>query len=449
MLRFIQVQLIVLCLRLLDHLKNCTNESIVGPAEAFVKSLFNWRQLYNDLLGESCVWDFKDLFLATVSLFGWQEAIVQFFDTTNLSRALDTIIKDWNGEPYDEAYVMGLLDLLSSLILHTHDKEMKARNTLLIYHAKALADAIERNNPALMETRPFIQWLLARTVHELEGPPERPDGVRMGHFNGLQLNHGSGIQLPIYVPIRHNRKRDWDMFFFRSSPSQIRVVEIAVRAAEEIGDYALQAEAMKLLILQTQDPRQLMSALARLQLETQGDMEGYLATCLSRYLVATDPVEEESLLSDLEKPGQKGSMLCLEECENASLKWAWHIIRILLTSSLSGNSPSGTTTGNEEPSPFHGHGLDLDGSKLPPYIAKFTRAKLGINVSRQMKPLALDDQGRKHVSEGKQSNPPLRRRFEDYNPWKYLDGPQPDPLAWGITPSLQVSGWPSTWYEDA
>ncbi|KAL2146259.1 hypothetical protein VTI28DRAFT_4555 [Corynascus sepedonium] len=37
----------------------------------------------------------------------------------------------------------------------------------------------------------------------------------------------------------------------------------------------------------------------------------------------------------------------------------------------------------------------------------------------------------------------------DYNPWNYLDGPQPDPFAWGITPSLQVSGWPSTWYEDA
>ncbi|KAL2169895.1 hypothetical protein VTG60DRAFT_5510 [Thermothelomyces hinnuleus] len=455
-----EIQLIVLCLRVLGYLRTCTSEAITGPVRVYAKHLFDWRRLYNDLVGESCVWDFKDLFLASVSVFGWPETIEQFFGTTHPPLALDTIIKDWNGEPLDEASMMGLLDLFTSLVLQSHGIEVKARNTLLMHYAKALADSVEQNKPELMKTRPFIQWLLAKTVHELEAPPERPDGVRMDHFGGLQLNQGTGIHLPIYVPTRHSRKPDWDMFFFRSTPAQRRVVEVAIRAAEQIGDYALQAEAMKLLILQSQDPRHLMSALASLQLETQGDKEGYLSRCLSMYLVATDLTAEANLLRDLERPCQRGSMLFFEQCENASLTWAWVMIRILLASSINGDAGSDTTTGSEEPSPFLARQLSLDGTRLAPYIAEFSRAELGIDISPPMKPLSLDDQVEERDYSDDQQIAALRRRFARgaseareasplANPWLYYTGQESDPLAHGLTPSVRVNGWPSTWYEDA
>ncbi|KAK3298907.1 uncharacterized protein B0H64DRAFT_472116 [Chaetomium fimeti] len=496
-----EIQLIVLCLRVLDYLKTCTHETVVGPAIVYANRLFNWRQLYHDLVGESCVWDFKDLFYASVSVFGWQEALVQFFGTTHFPRALDSIVQDWTRPFYDEASVMGLLDLFSSLILQDHGSSMKARNTLLLHHARTMAESAERNDPELMKTKPFVQWLLAKSVVDLENPPERPDGVRMEHFSGLGLNQGGGVHLPIYVPSRHSRKPDWDMFFSRSTPAQRRVVEVAVRAAEQLGDYNLQAEALKLLILQSQDPKQWMTALAHLQLETQGDKEGYLATCLSRYLVATDPAEETTLLKDLERHGGSGDALYFEQCENASLTWAWSMVRVLLTTAH--GDDGSVATGETEPSPFLAQGFSLDGSKLPPYVAEFARVELGIFVTESMGPLSLADLkstnvgGEEQVKHDQhQPDAALRARFArttaepaigvrhpvEYelrgravnpanwppwpprspspprpprppptrpNPLDYYNDQQPNPLAKGVTKDLKVNGWPETWFKDA
>lgn len=503
----LQIQLLALCLRVLAYLKSCTHGSVVGPVKVYAKCLFNWRQLYHDLVGDGCIWDFRDLFMAAVSVFGWQETLVQFFDTTHLPRALNIIIKDWSRPLYDEAAVMGLLDLFTSLILHDHADGMKSRNTLLLHHARTLAESVEHNDAELMRSRPFVQWLLAKSVLELEAAPERPDGVRLEHFSGLQLDQGGGVHLPIYVPTRHTRKPDWDMFFSRSTPAQRRVIEVAIRAADEIGDYSLQAESIKLLILQSRDPKRWMSALEDLQLETQGDREGYLATCLSRYLITTDSGEEASLLQNLERPGSTGKTLYFEQCENASLAWAWSMVRILLTASH--GEEGSVVTDDDGPSPFLDRGYTLDGSKLPPYVAEFARVELGIFVSPSMGPLSLDDPETQmngddeDVKGGQQLDRVLRNRFarraadrragpeganpwdpalfetwdwmpnyannalppgarlqadaayfpREYvpprNPWLFYSGQQQDPLAQGISPSLQVSGWPSTWYEDA
>ncbi|EAQ89291.1 hypothetical protein CHGG_05910 [Chaetomium globosum CBS 148.51] len=458
-----EIQLIVLCLRVLDYLKTCTHETVVGPAIVYASRLFNWRKLYHDLVGESCVWDFKDLFFASVSTFGWQETLVQFFETAYFPRALDSIIQDWTRPFYDEASSMGLLDLFTSLILKDHGNNMKARNTLLLHHAKTMAESAEHNDPELMKTRPFVQWLLAKSVIEMGDPPERPDGVRMEHFNGLKLNQGGGVNLPIYVPSRHTRKPDWDMFFSRSTPAQRRVVEVAVRAAEQLGDYNLQAEALKLLILQSQDPKQWMAALAQLQLETQGDKEGYLTTCLSRYLIATDPAEEATLLKDLEKPGGPGNALYFEQCENASLTWAWSMVRVLLTTAH--GDDSSIATGATEPSPFLTQGFSLDGSKLPPYVAEFARVELGMLVSESMSPLSLADLDSTSAAlngpAGLDGDPATADHAPlllvpvppsappPWDPWNYYNDQQPNPLAQGVTPALEVKGWPKTWYEDA
>lgn len=479
----------------------------MGPVKVYAKCLFNWRQLYHDLVGDSCIWDFRDLFMAAVSVFGWQETLVQFFDTTHLPRALETILKDWSRPLYDEAAVMGLLDLFTSLILHDHGDGMKSRNTLLLHHARTLAESVERNDAGLMRSRPFVQWLLAKSVLELEAAPERPDGVRLEHFSGLQLDQGGGVHLPIYVPTRQTRKPDWDMFFSRSTPPQRRVVEVAIRAADEIGDHNLQAESIKLLILRSPDPKRWMSALENLQLETQGDREGYLATCLSRYLTTTDSGEEASLLKDLERPGSTGKTLYFEQCENASLAWAWSMVRILLRAAH--GEEGSVVTDDDGPSPFLDRGYTLDGSKLPPYVAEFARVELGIFVSPSMGPLSLDEPETQingddeAVGGDQQLDKVLRNRFarratggkagpeeanpwdpaafetwdwmpnyannalppgprlhpdpayfpREYvpprNPWPFYSGQQQDPLAQGISPSLQVSGWPSTWYEDA
>ncbi|KAK4240709.1 hypothetical protein C8A03DRAFT_31199 [Achaetomium macrosporum] len=497
-----EIQLLSLCLRVLHYIEMCTHENVVGPVKVYTKCLFDWRKLYHELAGESCVWDFRDLLVAAVSVFGWQEASALFFGTSYFPRALDIIVKDWDRPFYDEASTMGLLDLFTSLILQDSSDSMKAHSLLFLQHARVLAESVQSNDPELMRSRPFVQWLLVRSLVELEPPPEHPHAVHSSDPGGLKVDQGRGVNLPIYVPSRHGRKPDWNTISCRSTLMQRDVIEVANRVADEIGDYSSQATALKLLILHSQDPKTLMGALSRLQLETQRDRDGYLATCLSRYLIATGRDEGTQLLRELEKPGGPGNALYFEQCPNATLKWAWEVIRNLLSSAEGGTGSN--NPGDRGPSPFINREIELDGSKLPPYIADFTRAELGVSVSPSMAPLYLEHSipagnNVQHAENGAQQGPlrdrVVRRAIKpevnpgQANPWNpnafdtgmysspaagYPPGPpppafypagtvqmppqdpwpfysreQPDPLLHGISPSLEVSGWPPTWFEDA
>ncbi|KAK3311185.1 uncharacterized protein B0T15DRAFT_489808 [Chaetomium strumarium] len=380
-----EIQLLTLCLRVLHYIERCTHESIVGAVKVYARYLFDWKQLYQELVGESCIWDFRDLLVAAVSVFGWEESSRLFFGTGHLPRALGMIVKDWDHPFYDEASTLGLLDLFTSLVLQDPSDHMRTHNSLFLQHARALAESVQTNDPELMRSRPFIQWLLVRSLLELEATPEHSHAVHSGEPGGLKVDQGRGVNLPIYFPSRHGRKPDWNMVSARPTPTQRSVIEVAIRVADEIGDYRSQATALKLLVLHSQDPRTSMGALAHLQSETQGDRDGYLATCLSRYLVATGPDELADLLKELEGPGVAGHTLRLEQCPNASLKWAWVLMRDLLSAATGG--PGASDPADRVSSRFFGAGIQLDGSKLPPYIAEFTRAELGIPVSPSMAPL--------------------------------------------------------------
>ncbi|KAK4129854.1 hypothetical protein BT67DRAFT_267129 [Trichocladium antarcticum] len=213
------------------------------------------------------------------------------------------------GALYDEASTLGLLDLFTSLVLRDPSDGMKSRNLLLLREARALAESAQAHDEGLMRSRPFIQWLLAKAALEMQNPNplDRRDGARLGDFGGLMIDQGKGIHLPLFVPGRNiTNKPDWAMFSSRSSDATRRVTEVAAGAAHDIGDHTLQAEALKLLALQSLDPRRWMDTLAHLQLETQGDREGYLTTCLAKYLVSAGNSEEAILLRDLTKLDSTG-----------------------------------------------------------------------------------------------------------------------------------------------
>ncbi|KAK3902730.1 hypothetical protein C8A05DRAFT_33571 [Staphylotrichum tortipilum] len=393
---------------------------------------------------EGSVWDFKDLFLAAVSVFGWQETLASFFETTHLPRVLDTIQRDWSQPDYDESSVMCLLDIFTSLIIEDHSHGMTPRNSLLIHYAGGLAESAERHNSELMRSRPFIQWFLASSLHELEAPPEHFDGVRLEHCGGLKLDRGAGVQLPIYIPTRHSARPHWGMFSFRSTPERRRAIEIAIRAADELGDYSLQATAIKLLILQSQDPRPWLETLGRLQLETQGDREGYLATCLSKHLIATDPGEQAALLRELERPSGTGSGLDFERCENSSLIWTWSIIRVLLAQKHGEGASVASDQGG--PSPFTGSGLRVDGSRLPQEVAEFTRSKLGIPVLWTTEPLPVAESNvRNNDVQASQWPGSWTGALEQENPFMLRNPAAMD----SVNPAVEVKDWPSTWYEGA
>ncbi|KAK4170179.1 hypothetical protein QBC43DRAFT_182399, partial [Cladorrhinum sp. PSN259] len=382
--------LLVLSLRVIHHLETRTHENLLWGPKKFAKILFDWGQLYRGLVAEEAIWEFKDFVLAAVSVFGWKETTSLLYGTVYLPDILKAITKDWMPSGYDEPATLGLLDLFTALILQDGSENMRTRNRLLLQHARVLAELIQKNDEELMRSRPFVQWLLAKSLMDLSPVPERPDGMQLDDFGGIGLKQGTGIQLPIYIAKRQSAKPHWDMFFSRSTAAQRRVVELAIQTTNYTGDYALQTEALKLLILQSQDPRQWMDALSCLQYDTQRDIEGYLATCLSRYLVSSGSEEEANLLLALGKPDSVTAWkhLRLTDGENVSLSWARCMVQALLEAD----------TGNESHHPNNENLVNIMkqktasfGSRLPPQIADYARNTLGVVIPPPNQVLAWND----------------------------------------------------------
>ncbi|KAK4178608.1 hypothetical protein QBC36DRAFT_324380 [Triangularia setosa] len=372
-----EIQLLSLCLRVLYRLEICTHEGILDVAKIYAKYLFDWSRLYREIAAEDCIWDVRDLLVASTSVFGWHDTSTMFFGTSYLPKIMDLISNDWIRPNYDEPSTLGLLDLFTSLILQDHGKEMAVRNHLLLEYATLFARSIRDHDEGLMRSRPYLQWLLAKSVLEITAVPERPDGIRLKDFNGLEIRHKNGIHLPIYVPKDGSARPSWDMFFTRSTPTQRHTAEVAVATAEAIGDYTLKAEALKVLILLSQTPGRSMADLCRLQLEVQGDTEGYLATRLSSYLLLNEPNELDRLGTNPTDFNPSSN----ETCENATLRWAGVILpaQILLHHEIR-EGDDRPILQYEELSELMKTAFNMCRPKLPSYIIDFARQKLQLEA---------------------------------------------------------------------
>ncbi|KAJ4290166.1 hypothetical protein N0V88_006675 [Collariella sp. IMI 366227] len=335
-------------------------------------------------LPEGNDWDFKDLFVAAVSLFGWEKTLIDFFGTTSDVLVLETILRDWKAPGYAESNTMCLLDLFTSLILQDPSHRMKARNLLLLKKARPLAKAVHRNEEQMMRTRPFLQWLLAKTVVEMDSPPGQMGGGRLGDKGGFVVNQGTGIHLPIYISTRSTNKPDWCAFSSKSSAAQCRAAEIAAAAAHYIGDYTTEATALKLLALQSHDPRKWVDALCHLQANIQGDNEGYVATSLSRYLLSRDEHEEADLLRVFQAPGGPIDLLSSGRCHYPQVMWALILIQMRLKAMDSETLLIGqrvfATVENGEPSPTQLSTVELGqiGDLVPRSLANYVWKEFSI-----------------------------------------------------------------------
>ncbi|KAK0671173.1 hypothetical protein QBC41DRAFT_386669 [Cercophora samala] len=373
-----EIQLLSLCLRVLRRLEACTHEGILDVPKIFAKHLFDWSHLYREIAAEDCIWDARDLLVAATSVFGWQDTSTMFFGTGYLPKIMDLISNDWIRSDYDEPSALGLLDLFTSLILQDHGKEMDVRNHLLLEYATLLARSIQDHDEDLMRSRPFLQWLLAKTVLEMAAAPERPDGIRLKDYDGLELKQKNGIHLPVYIPKNRSERPSWDMFFTRSSPTQRHAAEVVVATAEAIGDYSLKGEALKVLILLSQNPGRSMADLCHLQLDVQGDTEGYLATRLSSYLL----LNESNEITDLGTSPTDFDPTRNETCENATLRWASAVLpaQTLLQPSVGEDNQQPTSQNANLSSELLKTAFNACGPKLPSYIIDFARQKLQLDA---------------------------------------------------------------------
>ncbi|KAK4230697.1 hypothetical protein QBC38DRAFT_325454, partial [Podospora fimiseda] len=326
-----------LCLRVLGYLLGrCvdkTNEKNIYRALDIAANLFDWKTLYLELLARKQIWYLRDVFTAAFTVFTWEFLSVRFFGTEDISQALKVLFDDWKPVEYDEDITMGLLDLATSLLFLW----FPSHENLVVSYAQPLAVEIQKHNPEHMRSRPFIRWLLVKSSFNGTGPdgsdknhPPRPD---VASLPGALLKQSIGAHLPVFVPVALGKKPDWDFFVFPTSRSNRAAIEMSLQIAKHTGDFQLQATCLKLLTLQSRHPRQFIDALGDLQLNTQGDKEGYLETCLCKYLVVTGTEEMEHLLRHLQ--GIHVGALH-SEWANPDLRWAKGVIERALTFSVAG-----------------------------------------------------------------------------------------------------------------
>lgn len=143
-------------------------------------------------------------------------------------------------------------------------------------------------------------------------------------------------------------------------------------------DLYLQALALKFLYLQSQDPTRLMNALSTLQLDLQGDMEGYLGTCLARYLVpqGQNEADEKELLRNFEPLDNATGCSYLPSVINPSFIWARDVICTYIWAKA---------TGYETVTPGWAIHLRIYGSRLPQYVATFIEEKFRLKIPPPMR----------------------------------------------------------------
>lgn len=384
------------------------------------KALLDLEHIYYRLLSEARIWDFRDLLISAVSLFGWPETIAMLFNSKDSDAALARIHEDWGQLGNDESVLLGLLDVFTSLMLQTRPLA-QARGlptSALVEHARIFAESAQKDNADHMKTRPFIQWILAKTWWETRPPSKRSDGTTVDDFQGLLLEQGDGIHLPVFVPINHSEKPDWAMVSVRSNAAQRSAVEVALGAAVEGDDLYLQALALKILCLQSQDPSKLMDVLSTLQLDVQGDIEGFLGTCLARYLTlhGQDEPDEKGLLRSFKQLDNVSGNSYVHSGINPSFLWAGDVIQ---------NHISANVTGEQTRTPSWGRNLRIYGPRLPQYIATFIEDDFRLDVPPPMS-ISFNIIGKKNPSKDADA-PPKRVSFnitEDENTTK---GGHPSP----------------------
>ncbi|KAK3952578.1 hypothetical protein QBC32DRAFT_139915 [Pseudoneurospora amorphoporcata] len=250
---------------------------------------------------------------------------------------------DWLQSCDDEATVLGLLDIFTSLALESSAPDNSRPGVLaaLIKHARVLAEYVQRCGPDAVTTRSFIQWILAKTVAELRMEPGFHN-VGLDRWDRLVINQGESVHLPVFVPLKPSEKPSWRMFLTTSNTTQESAVKVAYRAALHTDDLSLQAMALKLLSLQLEDPREPLRTLSLLQMGMQGDIDGFLSTSLSRYLLVEHLSDARSLVQELsDLDNLSGGQSLLYSGVNPCLLWARDVILGHLLAVISGQKRAG------------------------------------------------------------------------------------------------------------
>ncbi|XDG09472.1 hypothetical protein ABKA04_009087 [Annulohypoxylon sp. FPYF3050] len=259
------------------------------------------RKLYAMLLRNGRIWDLHDI--AVAQLLGLENADTSehWNDESSFRKRIQKLLSDWlNGYgTYDISTVLGLLGLLMcfTITLLTRGKAVdQQRIEYMLGQSMPLASFVIENEPSKMRSRPFIMWILAKSMFA------NCDGFKnivsqheyLLSFPGIFFIQGNG--LPTYVSDR-TETPTWKPG--KVGPEFEKPLRMALKKSSTAGDYRTEAMALAALIRISTEPEEEFTHLGNLQKLTQGSIHDYCQTLASRYLMLNTEESRNSIRKDI------------------------------------------------------------------------------------------------------------------------------------------------------
>ncbi|OBT76364.1 hypothetical protein VF21_03650 [Pseudogymnoascus sp. 05NY08] len=296
------LQILQYYLKVLSYLKD--NSSFLPPF--MYSGIWSDRPgLYKSLLSDGRIWDARDIISVSVSALGEKHTWKTFVGADIYSSTFFAdFLRDWNLEEYDESSYLATLDILATLGQSFISQLRPKLNQQTIEDAKQVLELARRfstcikdNNPGHIKSRPYLRWILAEAelVRHLAGFKNDAASTQksLRRFPGLTVWLSA---LPIYIPIS-SENPGWCASTIQGNSTDL--LHSGLKAAQDLGDYCMEASFLRELACRSEDPTELLAKLGNLQKLTQGDMVGYLQTCLTKYLLAHDEAQLQALRDEL------------------------------------------------------------------------------------------------------------------------------------------------------
>lgn len=265
-----------------------------------------WHTLCHQLTQSGRVWDFRDVLITACDSFEPMEACHKLLGPGD---PFERMLDEWTATETDDSTLLALLDTLAFAALRSTElfQEVGQFTKSCLEHADKIGNVLLRSSPEMLKSRPVLRWTVAKAsislhTHMDENGLENPSG--WDAYPGtwmIERNRCSGLEGPYwYVPV-FRENPGWKTPHL--PPKSFKLLEMALDTAKGLDDFEIQALCLQELAMRSQDPSSMLNELAKLQKTTQLDMQGYLSTCLTKYLTCMDEDSASRLRMDLSDLG--------------------------------------------------------------------------------------------------------------------------------------------------
>lgn len=280
-------------------------------------SQYTWNRIYQQLLDQGRVWDFRDLFTASVNYIRPDKLLLDFY-APRLEHAslFDILVEDWSCDIFDESTSLALLDVMVAMYpisaMDPPDSFLPVHQWL--EHTENIASLIAKTDADLLMTRSYLRWSLAKLrLSTARGPSE---ATNPSPYPGQIIFDDVPHFLPVYAPT------GWEMADWASLalPSHANAnIELILNAAKHLGDLDTHSLCCQMLIIHSKDPLVHVKGLTDLQRTTQHDIHGLLNTLLFKYMLCKDTDSRKHLRSEI---------MYIEHGDNFEkpLRWALYMV---------------------------------------------------------------------------------------------------------------------------